>query len=182
MSYQQPSPWDVGDEPPRQRGQQPQDDPYQLPLPYYEPPPQPRPRRKRTVRGFLITMLLILISCTGITLVARALHPIKAVHPVTTALTGSGTGTNNTPDFTTGPDWSITYSFTCSGPASQDAFVVTVYDGSQVHDTPVDVHAAKGSGTGYEHGNPGTHHLSVQTSCRWTFTVNDGAVEPSPAG
>lgn len=170
MSYQLPQ-WGVGDEPTPQPGRQSSYDPYQSPQLYYAPLPQP-PRKRFTARNYLIAIA----CCVATFFIVRALLPPINPRLSAVVLTGSGSGTHDTPGFTTDSDWSITYSFACSGSAGQDGFMVTVYDGGRMGDTPINVHAMKGSGTAYEHGNSGTHYLSVKTSCQWTFKANDGDV------
>jgi hypothetical protein len=154
-NYQQPNQWEAGGDPVWRSQYQPQQ-------PYDAPPP----RKKRTARRYLLGFLAATIGF----LVVHAVLPKPTLTP-TVVLTALGSGTKNTASFYTGSDWSITYSFACAGSGGQDNFGVTVYDSGWKSDTPINVRAAKGSNTAYEHGNWGTHHLSVTTECSWTLKV-----------
>lgn len=98
----------------------------------------------------------------------------KAAPTTKVVLKVSGSGIKNTASFTTGDDWSIKYSFNCANFGGQGNFVVTVYDGDTMGDLPVNELAAKGSDVTYEHGDSGSHYLSINSECSWTVTVTDG--------
>lgn len=86
----------------------------------------------------------------------------------------SGSGIKNTKTFTTGDAWSIAYSFNCASFGSKGNFVVTVYDGEDLTDLPVNELAEKGSDVTYEHGESGSHYLQINSECSWKVTVTDG--------
>lgn len=86
----------------------------------------------------------------------------------------SGSGIKNTKTFTTGGDWSISYSFNCASFGSKGNFVITVYDSDELADLPVNELAEKGSDVTYEHGDSGSHYLQINSECSWKVTVTDG--------
>jgi hypothetical protein len=89
-------------------------------------------------------------------------------------LTIHGNGIKTTKTFSTGDDWSITYSFDCSSFGSQGNFQVYVYSDGSLSDAPVNELSDKGGDTTYEHGAGGTHYLEINSECSWTVTVTDG--------
>lgn len=106
---------------------------------------------------------------------AAAAAPATTAAPVkTSVLQISGSGIKNTKSFTTGPDWSIKYSFDCANFGNQGNFAVSVYTADELSDVPVNALAEKGSDTTYEHGDSGTQYLAINSECSWTVTVTDG--------
>jgi hypothetical protein len=85
--------------------------------------------------------------------------------------TTSGNGIKNTANFTTGAEWSVAYTFDCSGAGGTGNFVLTV--SGDLGDTLANALAAKGSDTSYEHGKPGSHYLQVNSECDWTLKVSN---------
>lgn len=85
--------------------------------------------------------------------------------------TTSGDGIKNTATFTTGPEWSVAYTFDCSSAGGKGNFVLSV--GSDLGDILANALAAKGSDTSYEHSNPGSHYLQVNSECDWTLKVSN---------
>ncbi|HEU5427067.1 MAG TPA: hypothetical protein VFU74_09340 [Actinocrinis sp.] len=97
--------------------------------------------------------------------------PAASKHVV---LTVHGNGIKTTKTFSTGDDWSITYSFDCSSFGSQGNFQVYVYSDGSLSDAPVNELSEKGGDTTYEHDASGTHYLDINSECSWTVTVTDG--------
>jgi hypothetical protein len=85
--------------------------------------------------------------------------------------TTSGNGIKNTATFTTGPEWSVAYTFDCSALGSQGNFELSV--GSDLGNILANALATKGSDTSYEHSNPGSHYLQVNSECDWTLKVSN---------
>ncbi|MEY9931998.1 hypothetical protein ABH926_006647 [Catenulispora sp. GP43] len=85
----------------------------------------------------------------------------------------SGNGIKNTASFTTGAEWSVAYTFDCSGAGGDGKgnFVLDV--GGDMGDILANALAASGSDTSYEHGNPGSHYLQVDSECDWTLKVSN---------
>lgn len=101
--------------------------------------------------------------------------PSSAPPAPTVVLTLSGNGTKTTKSFTTGDDWSIKYTFDCSNFDDKGNFQVYTYTDGSMGDIPVNELAASGADTTYEHGDPGSHYLEINSECDWTVTVTDGA-------
>lgn len=89
----------------------------------------------------------------------------------TVVFSTSGNGIKKTASFATGPEWFVTYTFDCSNEyGGKGNFILGV-------DTDfgdlADALAAKGGDTSYEHGDPGSHYLSVDSECDWTLKVSN---------
>jgi hypothetical protein len=95
--------------------------------------------------------------------VPSAASPAKRVSP-TVVLTLAGTGARSSPAFQAGTDWTLTYTYDCTGRRS--AFSVTADGRPRVHEQ-----STKGSGTVVQHDTPGSHRLAVDSRCSWTVTV-----------
>lgn len=85
--------------------------------------------------------------------------------------TTSGNGMKNTASFTTGPEWSVAYTFDCSNAGGTGNFILDL--GGDMGDTLANALAAKGADTSYEHDKPGAHYLQVDSECDWTLKVSD---------
>jgi hypothetical protein len=94
--------------------------------------------------------------------------PPTTVAPATPTVlyskTGSGIG--STPNFTTGAEWQVQYTYDCANFGQQGNFAVT-----DESDVLVNALAAGGSDTAYVHNSPGTHSLTVNSECNWTIKV-----------
>lgn len=99
---------------------------------------------------------------------APAPAPAKAAKTV--VLTTSGNGIKQTKSFTTGDDWSVTYTFDCASFGSKGNFAISEDSG----DVLANALATKGGDTTYKHSDAGTHSLSVDSECDWTLKVTDG--------
>jgi hypothetical protein len=84
----------------------------------------------------------------------------------------AGNGIKNSPQFTTGDNWTVNYSYDCSGVlGGQGNFQVYVdYPGG---DVAVNELGAKGASSSSESG-AGAHSLKVVSECPWTVTVTNG--------
>lgn len=90
-------------------------------------------------------------------------------------LTLAGNGTKTSKSFTTGPDWSVKYTFDCSGfLGGTGNFQVFVYTDGASDDIPVNALDASGADTTYQHDDAGSHYLVLNSECNWTVTVTDG--------
>lgn len=89
----------------------------------------------------------------------------------TVVFTTSGDGIKNTADFTTGPEWSVAYTFDCSRAGGNGNFVLEV--GGDLGNILANALSAKGADTSYEHDNPGSHYLQVNSECDWTLKVSN---------
>jgi len=94
--------------------------------------------------------------------------PAAPAPPAPTVLySKTGTGIGSTPDFTTGAEWQVQYTFDCAGFGQQGNFAVTDDTG----DVLVNALAANGSDVAYVHASPGTHSLDINSECDWTVKV-----------
>ncbi|HEY3871489.1 MAG TPA: hypothetical protein VGM10_24220 [Actinocrinis sp.] len=102
---------------------------------------------------------------------AAASAPASSAAPTqAVVLSLSGSGEQTTQEFTTGPDWGVTYSYDCSSLGMQGNFIV-----SDENDIPLaNALGTSGSATTYEHGDPGRHYLQVNSECSWKIRVTDG--------
>lgn len=89
-----------------------------------------------------------------------------------TVLKVSGNGIKNTKQFTTGDNWTINYSYDCSGTFGGEGNF-QVYVDYPTGDVAVNELGAKGASSSAETG-AGTHSLKVASECPWTVTVTDG--------
>lgn len=85
-------------------------------------------------------------------------------------LTGSGIKKSNT--FTTGDEWTLSYSFNCSNFGSQGNFAVMEYDSSGMPtDVLVNELAKSGTDSVPQHVDGGGHYLQINSECKWSLTV-----------
>ncbi|WP_041540498.1 hypothetical protein [Catenulispora acidiphila] len=90
----------------------------------------------------------------------------------TVVFSTSGNGIKKTASFTTGPEWFVTYTFDCSNEYGGKGNFILGVDTDFGGDL-ADSLAAEGGDTSYEHGNPGSHYLSVNSECDWTLKVSN---------
>lgn len=98
---------------------------------------------------------------------AHAAAPTSAAATPVVLYSKTGTGTGSTPDFTTGAEWQVAYTYDCSAFGSPGNFAVT----SEDFQLAIDQLGMKGADTEYVHGDPGTHSLSIDSECAWTIKV-----------
>lgn len=84
----------------------------------------------------------------------------------------AGNGIKNTPSFTTGADWSVSYTFNCAAFGDKGNFSIT--DGAQLAAVLVSALDTKGADTTYQHDDAGKHYLEIDSECSWSVTVTDG--------
>jgi hypothetical protein len=91
-----------------------------------------------------------------------------------TVATFSGSGAGNTPPFTTGATWKLSYSFDCSGFGYKGNFQVYDYGSDGIpHGVMANDLAMSKSGSSWSYNDPGTHHLNVNSECSWTVKITD---------
>jgi hypothetical protein len=101
----------------------------------------------------------------------KAAPPTKPAGPKT-VLTAHGSGIKKTAKFTTGDDWTIHWTYNCSGFfGGKGNFVVTVYTDGGLDDIAVNELGKKGSDASPEYDDAGTHYLEVNSECSWTLKV-----------
>lgn len=86
----------------------------------------------------------------------------------------SGSGTRQTQKFTASGDWSITYTFDCSGFGMQGNFQIYIFNGDgslDFADGGANDLAMNGGTTDYYYDS-GTHYLEINSECSWHVTVN----------
>lgn len=90
----------------------------------------------------------------------------------TVLLDQSGSGTASTKAFTTGANWTVTYTFDCNAydPPGAFMFFVNNTDGSVNTDVGADSVAATGGNTD-NYYDSGEHYLQVDTVCDWHVVV-----------
>ncbi|WP_203923644.1 hypothetical protein [Rugosimonospora africana] len=85
-------------------------------------------------------------------------------------LSGSGIKKSNT--FTTGDEWTLSYSFNCSSFGGQGNFAVTEYDSTGMPtDVLVNELAKSGKDTVPQHADGGGHYLEINSECTWSLIV-----------
>lgn len=147
----------------------------------YQPRKKTRTRRTRPALAAVTAVLL------GVTVAAVVLHPAdhraastrttKPTMPTVLHLTGQGDATP--PAFTTGPDWVVTYTYSCP---SGSTFRVVERGGLQNGVALADLAGTGTTATTYVHAVPGAHRLLVETGCTWTLTVMNGDTLPHAGG
>lgn len=158
--------------------------------PQYQPPQQyaPRPRKKHTglkvaggIGGGLVALIVIAaVASSGKPAApspaaqgqaaAQPSHSAAAAKAVTVA-TYSGSGITNTPAFTVGPTWKVSYSFDCSNFGQSGNFIL-MEDGT-FGALNVNVLAFTKSGTSYAYNDAGKHYLEVNSECAWKVKITD---------
>lgn len=84
----------------------------------------------------------------------------------------SGNGIKNTKQFTTGDNWTINYTYDCTGVMGGTGNF-QVYVDYPNGDIPVNELGAKGSSSSTATGS-GSHTLKIASECPWTVTVTNG--------
>jgi hypothetical protein len=154
------------------------------PSPYGPPPVAPKKSKAKGCAGVGCLGLFVAAVIIGIVSVAasksspssdsatapppvgstatKGAAPAKAA----TLLTLSGSGIENTAQFTTDGNWTLKYSYDCSSFGQAGNFVVSDETGMPL----VNEMNLKGSGSTPQYDS-GTHHLEVNSECDWTVTV-----------
>jgi hypothetical protein len=121
-------------------------------------------------RGALIVASLIALS--GFVVVLQG-SPAGAV---TTTFTSAEIGTTgDTPSFTESGPWTMTWNYSCTGPANDDGLLVVINapQGDTAGDVgPLEVDASA-SGEDYYY-DTGSFNLAVTSDCTWSITVASG--------
>lgn len=105
----------------------------------------------------------------------RAATPAAPAERVVLSL--AGTGPTSSAAFTTGADWALSFSFSCEGRRGA-GFRVVQRGGTEDGIALADRLGAASHGTTYAHGAAGRQWLVVETACRWSVVVIDGAELP----
>lgn len=96
----------------------------------------------------------------------------QAAAPAGPLLKVTGNGIKNTKAFTTGDNWTINYSYDCTGIMGGTGNF-QVYVDYPNGDIPVNEMGAKGSSSSTATGS-GSHTLKIVSECPWTVTVTNG--------
>jgi len=75
--------------------------------------------------------------------------------------------------FTTGSDWSISYTYDCSNMGRPGEFMVFEEGGPRNGAMPVMVLGRTGAAVYFEHGDAGRRYLAIESLCSWTIRVAD---------
>ena len=169
------------------------------PQPGYQPP-QPPPRKPWIARhkvlsgliAFGCLIVLIMVANSGgsssssgaANTATQAAAPSSAAAatappsaspsktPVAhTVATYSGSGIENTPQFTVTATWKLDYSFDCSNFGYQGNFIV-MEDGT-FGAMSVNGLAMSKSGSSYAYNDGGTHYLEINSECSWSVKIVD---------
>jgi hypothetical protein len=92
---------------------------------------------------------------------------------VRTVATFSGSGTENTPQFTVSDTWKLDYTFSCAAFGQSGNFQVFEDGGSDFNGVTVNELSDGQSGSTWAYGDAGTHYLVVNSECSWTVKVID---------
>ena len=90
---------------------------------------------------------------------------------VRTIATFSGSGIENTPEFTVTSTWKLDYTFSCAAFGSSGNFQVFEDGGSDFNGVSVNELSAGQTGSTWAYGDAGTHYLEVNSECSWTVKV-----------
>ena len=167
---------------------------------YGGPGPQPPRRSRKGLFAFLgcggLIALVIVIAAIGAAskpssstpvppaaASTQAAAPASAAAAATAAQTPaakpvqvaafSGSGTENTPKFTVGANWAISYAFDCTSFGPQGNFQVFTDGGSDFSGVIVNDLAESKQGITYAYNDPGSHYLEVNSECSWSVKVWD---------
>ncbi|HEX3792182.1 MAG TPA: hypothetical protein VHW44_30240 [Pseudonocardiaceae bacterium] len=177
--------------------QQPPYPPDNGPYQQYPPPPVPTPAKKRKkwpwiVGGLVVLLIIIIVASSnsgsktqtaggaaattgpGAAVGAAPAASTTQAPPAkpTVVYTKTGNGEGSTPNFTTGAEWQIQYTYDCSKFGQSGNFAVTAGDDINV---AINELGDKGGDTSYVHADAGTHALQILSECSWTVTVLNGA-------
>lgn len=145
-----------------------------LPDPISAPPSPNRravriPRRRKGYVAYAVPVLAAGLSfglVAGVVALTRP-EPAKPTPPARKAanvLLVKGTGTHTTRAFITGREWTLKYTFACTG---AEGFTVVEDRATTL------VQATKSTGAGEipRHDDPGTHVIEVRSACSWTLSA-----------
>ena len=132
------------------------------------PTPGPTVTVTATVQAAAITATP---TATKTTAPPKATAPPKPASNV--VMTFKGSGIKNSPKFTTGDDWTISYTYDCSHDGGEGNFIVEIYTDGEMDFGPGGVNelGRKGSDSSPVYGDAGQHYLSVNSECSWTVKV-----------
>ncbi len=139
--------------------------------------PTPIPSRRRRLSRLLALTATLAVAAYAFVF---GVPPYPATRPAptpgatTSILRLSGGGNLASAAFTTGPEWAVSYSFTC--PPGGAFRVVEV--GGSVNGVSIAEGTATGSATTYVGNAPGLHRFRIESECTWTLTVTDGEALP----
>jgi hypothetical protein len=85
--------------------------------------------------------------------------------------TFSGSGIQNTTQFTAPGTWKLDWTYDCSSFGSNGNFIVDEDGGNDFGGASVNELGAGGSGSTMAYNDAGTHYLSVNSECSWTLKV-----------
>jgi len=85
----------------------------------------------------------------------------------------SGSGQENTPQFTVTATWKLEWSYDCSAFGTTGNFIIDEDGGGDLSGVNVNELGNGKSGTTYAYGDGGTHYLSVNSECDWHVRVID---------
>jgi hypothetical protein len=85
----------------------------------------------------------------------------------------SGSGIENTPQFTVTGTRKLDYSFDCSNFGQRGNFQVYEYAGSSLENVMVNDLAMSKSGSTYAYRDAGLHYLQVNSECSWSLQITD---------
>jgi len=103
---------------------------------------------------------------------AHSAAPTKAPAAKTVA-TFSGSGIQNTPQFTVTSTWVLSYAFDCSSFGYKGNFQVFEDGGADFSGVTVNDLAMSKSASTYAYNDAGTHYLKVNSECSWSMKVID---------
>lgn len=83
----------------------------------------------------------------------------------------SGSGAGSTPNFTTGAEWQVDWTYNCSNFGSQGNFIISAGNAADISFPSVNELGTSGADTAYVHSDPGSHSLSINSECSWTVKV-----------
>lgn len=171
----------------QQQSQTPAQPRYAPQQPYSPPPSQP-PRRPVPVKGLaalgcggLVALFILVAALTSSTSSDSSSLPASSqpgaattqaaapASPVTVA-TFSGSGIENTPQFTVTGSWALSYSFDCSSFGYAGNF--QVYEDGGLNLLTNDLAMSKTAVTN-QYDDAGTHYLEVNSECSWSVKVID---------
>ena len=88
-------------------------------------------------------------------------------------MTTSGVGMGHTGYFKTTLDWSVSVWFDCSNDGGTGIFILQP-DGNLLAGDIINDYSTVTTDVGYVPNDPGSHFLTITTSCKWRLTVYDG--------
>jgi hypothetical protein len=91
-------------------------------------------------------------------------------YAVKTLLTFNGSGIKKSAKFTTGDDWTLKYTYNCSGFGGSGNFIVDLYTNGSPEDVLVNELGPAGTSTSPVY-SAGEHWLDVNSECNWTVSV-----------